>query len=271
MVVDSWEHADSTPFDDHAIERLAQYYYPTGWDEGFFLSVLSMRYMEKLFQENGFDFDFWKPRCFFGTSFNEDYFSEDFLADYVNSAGDLFFSTCKALKWETLWFNLNREHDEFLDFDPGEIPLEVMQSYLKSIDLSPEEINMATNDMGFLYDTLGYDENNGAIFFWNKKVSVYNCLPKDKKTWLSEQYSPKIYRIDQLLNRIKYPLTTSWSESISNTYNGIKYFAFNMGFNGESDIYFDALDPNWVVCMFILDAAMDDVFHLLDMAFPSAA
>lgn len=274
MRTDSWEHIDIEPFDEYPAERLAQYLYPTNWDEGYFLVILVMRYMEKLFQEHELEFNGWKPRCFFGTTFNEMYFDEDFYYSYANEAADLLIYTLHSLKWETLWFPLDRDDERFepLFNEDKDFPLDVMQAYLKSIGLNPNEIQIATNDTEYLKNTLlQYEAYASAFFFWNEKVSRYSCLPADTKKWLAEQYGEKVYRIDQLMNRISYPLTNGWSDFITNEYQGKKYFAFNMGFNGESEMSFDSLDPNWVVCMFNLDAAMDDIFYILEAVHSAAA
>lgn len=267
----SWEDEAFIPFDDNQVERLAQCYYLTDWKEGYFLAVLVMRYMEKFFQEQGVEFACWKPRCFYGETFDEDMFYEDFYYSYNNEMMDLFFYTLNTLKWNSLWFPLESEYEEFQEFTSDNIPVDVMQGYLKSIGLKPNEIQLITNDMKFLADAFQYDENSSVVFFWNDKYSKYTGLPEEKRVWLAQHYGRKIFQIDQLTNRIKYPLVSGWSETIADTYEETKYFAFSMGFNGESDIAFDSLDPNWIIWIFILDAALDDVFHLLENEYIVAA
>lgn len=274
MRTDSWEHVDIEPFDEYPVDRLTQYLYPTEWSEGYFLAILVMRYMEKLFQEHELEFTCWQPRCFFGTTFNEMYFDEDFYFSYGNEVADLLIYALHSLKWETLFFSLDRDDSRFepLFTEDKDVPLDVMQAYLKSIGLNPGEIQIATNDTQFLNNTLLQYEAHGYVFiYWNDKVSRYGGLPADIKIWLAEHYGEKIYRIDQLMNRICYPLTNGWSNFITSEYQGKKYFAFDMGFNGESEMWFDSLDPNWVVCLFNLDAAMDDIFYILETVYSAAA
>lgn len=270
----SWENIDAAPLDENVfceIPFTVYQYLPN--EQRHALITLLKRYLQKFFEKYELNLSFICNRFFYSLSLDNDDWGDEWMEDemdYGTDSCELFYDVLGTFGWDCFSFpfdNQDLDFDDICNKEDLRLHIDIIEKYLQCNGLSSKQIEMALNEKDLLLDCLSFDYGE-CWFMWNDKLSCYMNISEASKLWLEENYGYKVYKINYLIDQVKAPLNSSWSVTTSGRIGDLNYFAFDKGDVGDgATAEFDALNPNWIVCMYILDLALDDILFLLEKEF----
>lgn len=267
----SWENMDAAPLDEDVFSNIpfTIYQYLSRKDR-YALVILLQRYIHKFLETYELNLSFINNKFYYNLDMEDDsdYFDEEI--EFQAELCEFFYDVLGTFGWECFSFpfdNQNLDFDDIHNKEEFHLHIDTVEKNLQCKGLSSKQIEMALNEKDLLLDCLSFDYGE-CWFMWNDKLSCYMNISEASKLWLEENYGYKVYKINYLINQVKAPLYSSWSVTTSGRIGDLNYFAFDKGDVGDgATAEFDALNPNWIVCMYILDLALDDILFLLEKEF----